>query len=350
MFTKGSKPGMVLQGFFRIERFRGGRAGAVQAKEHDFWAGKAPLPDLMPARIRPPAVQAKGGPGAVWASALRAELLPGMGRPHVGTLREVAQARAEAGVVTSPVPEGRLRLIGHGKPLEGGIRARMEGFFGADFSGVRVHEGPAAEAMGALAFTLGETLYFAPGRYDPTTREGVELLGHELTHVVQQRDGRVSNPHGRGVAIVQDPGLEAEADAMGRRVAAELWAGASSLSSVQLATHGTRQGYARDLAIQRMIAYTGSIESGYIEFSVGPKDFHINFALSDYKNGHRIYHVTDKSGKKKIHYFFYIDGEDVTPCRPPEEFSSAGTSKMFNALNINVQNRVTQILGAEGLL
>ncbi|HET9627076.1 MAG TPA: DUF4157 domain-containing protein [Kofleriaceae bacterium] len=34
-------------------------------------------------------------------------------------------------------------------------------------------------------------MYFAPGLYDPTTRAGVERLGHELTHVVQQRDGRV---------------------------------------------------------------------------------------------------------------------------------------------------------------
>ncbi|HET9627074.1 MAG TPA: DUF4157 domain-containing protein [Kofleriaceae bacterium] len=75
--------------------------------------------------------------------------------------------------------------------------------------------------MGALAFTLGEAVYFAPGLYDPTTREGLELLGHELTHVVQQRDGRVTSPYVRGVTIVQDPALEAEADAMGRRVADE---------------------------------------------------------------------------------------------------------------------------------
>ena len=101
----------------------------------------------------------------------------------------------------------------------------MESFFQAAFSGVRVHEGPTARAMGALAFTLGEDLHFAPGLYDPKSRAGIELLGHELTHVVQQRDGRVSNPYGRGVAIVQDPGLEAEAEAMGRRAAAAIKVG-----------------------------------------------------------------------------------------------------------------------------
>jgi hypothetical protein len=59
--------------------------------------------------------------------------------------------------------------------------------------------------------------------YDPASRAGVELLGHELAHVVQQRDGRVVNPFGTGVAIVQDPALEAEADRLGQEIASEIW-------------------------------------------------------------------------------------------------------------------------------
>lgn len=230
-FTKGLKRGLVLQGFFHAERFRGSRsrpmqAKAAQAPTQSFWAGKAPRPDWMPGGLGRPAAQAKAAPGSAWPGAPRPELLPGMGRPATGMPHGVAQRRgaAGAGVVTSPVPDGQLRIIGHGKPLESGIRARMERFFGADLSGVRVHEGPAASAMGALAFTLGDTLHFSPGSYDPSTREGVELLGHELTHVLQQREGRVHNPYGQGVAIVQDPGLEAEADAMGRKLADEIWA------------------------------------------------------------------------------------------------------------------------------
>ena len=121
-----------------------------------------------------------------------------------------------------------LRFPGNGKPLDAGVRAKMERWFDADFSGVRVHEGPAARTMGALAFTLGDSLYFAPGLYNPTTRAGVKLLGHELTHVVQQRRGSVANPYGRGTAIVQDPDLEAEADAMGRRIADGWYAGANT--------------------------------------------------------------------------------------------------------------------------
>jgi hypothetical protein len=141
---------------------------------------------------------------------------------RVGVPRRGAQAQS-SGVSTTQIPAMKLRLIGEGKPLEPRIRQTMESFFQADFSGVTVHEGPAAPAMGALAFTLGEQLHFAPGLYDPASREGVELLGHELTHVVQQRDGRVANPYGQGVAIVQDPALEAEADRMGQQIADQMW-------------------------------------------------------------------------------------------------------------------------------
>jgi hypothetical protein len=96
----------------------------------------------------------------------------------------------------------------------------MEAYFGADFSAIRVHDGPEAASIGALAFTHGADLYFAPGHYHPTTPQGQRLLGHELTHVVQQRAGRVRNPLGPGVAVVQDPALEAEAERMGQGAAA----------------------------------------------------------------------------------------------------------------------------------
>lgn len=111
---------------------------------------------------------------------------------------------------------------GGGRALPDEVRGKMERFFGTDFSGVRVHVGPEAPAIGALAFTVGETIVFAPGQYDPTTPRGQQLLGHELAHVVQQRSGRVRNPFGNGLAVVNDPGLEAEADRLGMRAA---WGG-----------------------------------------------------------------------------------------------------------------------------
>jgi len=106
-----------------------------------------------------------------------------------------------------------------GQPLPDSVRGKMESFFGADFSRVRIHVGPEAPAIGALAFTVGETIVFAPGQYAPTTPRGQQILGHELAHVVQQRAGRVRNPFGSGLAVVQDAALEAEADRLGMRAA-----------------------------------------------------------------------------------------------------------------------------------
>jgi hypothetical protein len=119
------------------------------------------------------------------------------------------------------VEVGQLGLIsGGGRPLPEAVRGKMEAALGADFSAVRVHVGPQAERIGAIAFTLGSDIYFAPGRYQPDTVPGQQLLGHELAHVVQQRAGRVRNPLGSGLAIVQDHALEAEADRLGQRAAA----------------------------------------------------------------------------------------------------------------------------------
>lgn len=136
-------------------------------------------------------------------------------QPGVVQGRFVLQAKGNA----FSLPDSFSLPSGAGRPIPDEVRQKMETFFGADFSGVRVHVGPEAPAIGALAFTVGETIVFAPGQYDPSTPRGQQLLGHELAHVVQQRAGRVRNPFGNGLAVVQDPGLEAEADRMGMRAA-----------------------------------------------------------------------------------------------------------------------------------
>ncbi|WP_238177908.1 DUF4157 domain-containing protein [Paenibacillus contaminans] len=100
------------------------------------------------------------------------------------------------------------------------IRMKMESSMGADFSGVRIHEGSEASDIGALAYTKGSDVHFAPGKYDPFSQSGQELLGHELAHVVQQRQGRVrANTMVNGVPVNDDRGLEQEADDMGRKAA-----------------------------------------------------------------------------------------------------------------------------------
>jgi hypothetical protein len=66
----------------------------------------------------------------------------------------------------------------------------MESRFRYDFSGVRIHSGAGAAAaaarMGAVAFTAGQDIGFAPGQFAPATGPGRRLLAHELAHVIQQ--------------------------------------------------------------------------------------------------------------------------------------------------------------------
>jgi hypothetical protein len=65
--------------------------------------------------------------------------------------------------------------------------------------------------MGAAAFACGPNILFAPGKYDLGSPCGQQLLAHELTHVLQQRAGRVRYPAGNRWTIVRDAALEAEA-------------------------------------------------------------------------------------------------------------------------------------------
>ena len=137
-------------------------------------------------------------------------------RLNVWNTKQPIQRKAGPGVEAFQVP---LRQKSGGLPLPSDVRTKMETAFSSDFSDVRVHVGHEASSLGAIAYTWGSNIHFAPGQYNPHTIQGQKLLGHELWHVVQQRAGRVRNPFGGGVAVVQDYALEAEADRMGVKAA-----------------------------------------------------------------------------------------------------------------------------------
>jgi hypothetical protein len=107
----------------------------------------------------------------------------------------------------------------HGQPMPAVVQRTMENLFKASFNGVRIHVGASAASIGALAYTHGSDIHFAPGQYDPYSARGVQLLAHELAHVVQQRSGRVRSPFSGGLVVVNDGALENEADRMGRLAA-----------------------------------------------------------------------------------------------------------------------------------
>ncbi len=77
-----------------------------------------------------------------------------------------------------------------GAPLDQAARAFFEPRFGHDFSQVRVHTdtraAESAQAVNAQAYTVGGDIVFGAGQYSPRSESGRHLLGHELTHVVQQ--------------------------------------------------------------------------------------------------------------------------------------------------------------------
>ena len=161
----------------------------------------------LPAPVRPGALQPAMPPR------------PQMPQPILPQVARPATVQPQAGNAFALPFNFTLKPRGSGQPLPESIQKKMEAFFNTSFADVRVHVGHEAPSIGALAFTLGTDLYFAPGQYNPQSSHGQQLLGHELTHVVQQRAGRVPNPLGTSVAVVQDPALEAEAERMALRAA-----------------------------------------------------------------------------------------------------------------------------------
>lgn len=121
----------------------------------------------------------------------------------------------------SPQPVQRQEDASNNTGMPGAVKSQMEGAFNTDFSDVKVHtESAQAKSIGALAYTQGTDVHFAPGQFKPETSSGQQLIGHELTHVVQQREGKVqANTEIGGMPVNNDPGLEAEADSMGSKAA-----------------------------------------------------------------------------------------------------------------------------------
>ncbi len=100
----------------------------------------------------------------------------------------------------SHVPSVVHEVLGSpGHPLDHGTRAVMEQRFGADFSRVRLHTGDkaneSAQAIDSRAFTFGSHIVF--GNDTPErSPSGLQLLAHELTHVVQQAGAQHARPIG----------------------------------------------------------------------------------------------------------------------------------------------------------
>lgn len=106
-----------------------------------------------------------------------------------------------------------LHLSGAGapQPMSPALREKFEPGFSADFSNIRISRGHIPEELGVQAVAQGTDILLDQSA-------GMDVLGHELAHVVQQAQGRVEG----GFPVVENAALEHEADVMGARAASGL--------------------------------------------------------------------------------------------------------------------------------
>ncbi|WP_158501997.1 DUF4157 domain-containing protein [Vitiosangium sp. GDMCC 1.1324] len=117
-----------------------------------------------------------------------------------------------------PTTDPARGASGTGQPLSASLHQEMRRAFRTDFSDVRLHVDSSPSLHKKDAFTQGNDIHVSPEAYRPHEPPGKALLAHELTHVLQQRHGRVAQPSGNGL-LNSDPGLEHEADSVGMTVA-----------------------------------------------------------------------------------------------------------------------------------
>jgi len=115
------------------------------------------------------------------------------------------------------------RLLGEsssGRPLDAGMRNRMEARFGTNLEQVRIHTGRRAETAAstfrAKAFTVGQDIALGVNAPALSTPAGQTLLAHELRHTVQQ--GPQSNLSALARMTAPSDRVEREANSDSHRI------------------------------------------------------------------------------------------------------------------------------------
>ncbi len=157
----------------------------------------------------------------------REEGLEGQRETWQRELEPIAQRQA----LEEASGEGAAGLIeqarGGGQPLPENVRAMLEVKWNVDLSKVRVHLDSSADGisrkLNAKALTAGNDIFFRAGTWNPTSLEGLQLIGHETWHTQQQANGLVQ------AGVDKDCGLELEARDKGSQLSS------TDLSSVSSA-------------------------------------------------------------------------------------------------------------------
>lgn len=175
--------------------------------------------------------------------------------------------------------EGAQALVqSGGNPLETNTQQFMESRFGHHFGHVRVHTDARAHdsavSLNALAYTLGSSLVFGQGQYQPESETGRELLAHELAHVVQQDRGLPSGTPAVDTGV-NDP-LEHEAENIAHEALSGTAQGEPALSA---ATHSVQI----PTAVNKGVSSPGLVSSA-VAVQRAPTEWEPERALADPNN------------------------------------------------------------------
>jgi len=167
-----------------------------------------------------PARREASGPEADKSSLIGLQQMVG----NQAVQRMLAQRSGDGAFDLDEATAGRINQArGGGHSLDSTVQAQMSTAMGHDFSDVRVHTSAESDTLNqelnAKAFTTGRDIFFRQGEYDPGSSSGRELIGHELTHVVQQSTGRVGGSADGMTVNAPNDVYEQEADAIARQAA-----------------------------------------------------------------------------------------------------------------------------------
>jgi uncharacterized protein RhaS with RHS repeats len=94
-------------------------------------------------------------------------------------------AYADENPISEPDPLGL-------RPLTASEKCKLKPYIPqVDLDNADLHDGQVTWYLekGFAGITRGNDIYFRPGVYDATTADGMDILGHELVHVGQYRNG-----------------------------------------------------------------------------------------------------------------------------------------------------------------
>jgi hypothetical protein len=177
--------------------------------------------------------------------------------------------RSGGAVVDASTAAAITSARGSGSPLPTGERSFFEPRLQRGFGAVRVHTGNGAAVLArrvnARAFTVGGDMFFGDHQWRPGTVEGRRLIAHELTHVIQQRQGRSEHVRRQVLSTELTPEEEFLRDMQSGVQSANEYVGYVDEAIRYWQRHGVKPARLDD-AFENLAKITGTISRGLSRF------------------------------------------------------------------------------------